>query len=202
MNIFKKAWSCILNKALPEIQVLQQHISSSYDILDRMENRLEDEKNFIEQELEFHKTLLYTVGDTIPDMLWAKDLDGNYMYANEAIKQGLLFDCDPVGKDDVTMAKAAKIRFGDENHTFGEVCGNSDKEVIKSMKSQRFLESGKIKGKMLFLEVHKAPLFINDEVVGVVGTGRDLTEYVESFRNYCKGCDRRKDIFEKYEFKD
>ena len=48
------------------------------------------------------------------------------MYANVAIKKGLLFDMNPVGKTDVELATKAKEYFGDENHTFGEKCRNSD----------------------------------------------------------------------------
>lgn len=49
------------------------------------------------------------------------------------------------------------------------------------MVKQRFMESGKVKGKMLYLEVYKAPLVVDGEFIGVFGSGRDMTEYVEAY---------------------
>jgi hypothetical protein len=65
-----------------------------------------------------------------------------------------------------------------ENHTFGEICKNSDKIVLENLKKERFLEWGLINGKDLYLEVYKAPLIDRDgRVVGTIGTGRDITEW-------------------------
>lgn len=95
----------------------------------------------------------------------------------------------------------AKEYFGEENHTFGEKCRNSDKVVLDTGRAERFLESGKVKGKMLYLEVFKAPWIVNGELRGVVGTGRVMTEYVEAYREQnCNGCGKMTDIFSKYEF--
>ena len=159
-------------------------------------------------EVLLYKSLLHTVANTIPDMLWCKDLDGKYMYANSAIKSNLLLSYDVLGRTDIELAQAAKDKYGEHNHTFGEKCKNSDLVVIEkalegSFKPSdgRFLESGLIKGKMVYLEVFKAPLFINGKLVGVVGGGRDLTEYVEAFRTHnCNGCHKMEDIFSRYEF--
>lgn len=170
--------------------------------LQKIEDKLDTEIDAIEGELRFHKALLYTIGETVPDMIWLKGLDGKYIYVNSAIRRNLLF-CNPIGKDDMECAVNAKKKFGAENHTFGEVCGNSDKEVLEHLKPQRFLENGKIKGKMMYLEVYKAPFYVDGILAGICGTGRDMTEYVEAYRaNDCAGrCPEVKDIFAKYEFK-
>lgn len=128
-----------------------------------------------------HK-LLETIGDTIPDMLWAKDLDGKYVYANKALRDKLLFQEDPIGKTDIYCAERAKKTYGDSNHTFGEVCGNSDKVVMEIQQPQRFLESGKVLGELKYLEVYKAPIYdSNGQLIGVCGAGRDMTEYVVAY---------------------
>lgn len=147
--------------------------------------------------------MLETIGDTIPDMLWLKDLDGKYLYANKAIKEKLLFQEDPIGKTDVFCALKAKEKYGKENHTFGEICSNSDQIIIENKKPQRFLENGNILGKMMYLEVYKAPLFDDDNnLIGVCGVGRDMTDYVLAFRESgCHSCDSMNDIFTRYEFK-
>lgn len=187
-------------------------LESKMDILigrcDSIEIKLDKDVKSLTEELGFYKGLVRTVAETIPDMMWCKDVDGKYLYANQAIKDGLLFDNYPEGKTDVQLAMCAKTRFGDENYTFGEKCSNSDKVVLDKVMNRtfqeedgRFLESGKINGIMKYLEVFKAPLFIDGKLVGVVGTGRDMTEYVEAFREHnCDGCRKMVDIFSRYEF--
>ena len=168
---------------------------------DRIEEKLDNDIRALTEELSFYKSLLHSVAETVPDMMWCKDTEGKYMYANKAIKNGLIFSNNPIGLGDVELAAEAKEHFGADNHTFGEKCANSDKVVLNLLRPMRFLESGKIKGKMMYLEVFKAPLYINGKLAGVVGTGRDMTEYVEAYReNNCSGCEKMTDIFEKYEF--
>ena len=173
-------------------------------ILDRctkIEKQLDHEIKMLTEEVATYKGMLHAVAETLPDMMWCKDLNGKYIYANMAIKKGLLFDMSPEGKCDIELATVAKSYFGEDNHTFGEKCKNSDLIVIETKQPQRFLESGKIKGKMVYLEVFKAPFFVNGELRGVVGTGRDMTEYVEAYRKQnCGGCGRMADIFKKYEY--
>jgi PAS domain-containing protein len=204
-NIFAASKDSKIDEYFGKIDTTMQ------DVIDKcthIENQLEIEIKLLTEEVAMYKGMLHTIANTIPDMMWCKDLEGKYLYANEAIKNGLLFDRNPIGKGDIELALAAKKRFGAENHMFGEKCANSDLVVIDlTLKGQfkkedgRFLESGKVKGKMLYLEVFKAPLFINGELIGTVGTGRDMTEYVEAFREHnCGSCYKMKDIFKKYEY--
>ena len=171
------------------------------DRCNKIEKQLDAEIKMLTNEVALYKGMLHSVAEALPDMMWCKDLNGKYIYANMAIKTGLLFDMEPEGKCDIELATVAKKYFGNDNHTFGEKCKNSDLVVLESEVPQRFLESGKIKGKMVYLEVFKAPFYVNGELRGVVGTGRDMTEYVEAFRAHnCKGCSKMTDIFKKYEY--
>ena len=53
----------------------------------------------------------------------------------------------------------------------------------------------------MYLEVFKAPWTVNGELRGVVGTGRDMTEYVEAYKEQnCGSCGKMADIFKKYEY--
>ena len=146
----------------------------------RTEN-LERELNRARLEREEYKNLVLTIGNTIPDMMWAKTTDGRYIYANNGVLSGLFYGTDyqnVIGRTDVELSGICKELVGSENHTFGEICGNSDIVVLESLKKQRFLEWGLINGKEMYLEVHKAPLFdSNGIMVGTVGTGRDVTEW-------------------------
>lgn len=180
---------------------LDQSIQAVIDKCEKIERQLDIEVRLLTAEVALYKGMLHSIAETLPDMMWCKDVDGKYVYANNAIKKGLLFDMNPVGKTDVELATKAKSYFGEDNHTFGEKCRNSDKVILDTNKPERFLESGKIKGKMLYLEVFKAPWVVNGELKGVVGTGRDMTEYVEAYREQnCVGCGKMADIFKKYEY--
>ena len=172
------------------------------DKCESIEEKLESEIQLLTQDVELYRGMLGAIAEAIPDMMWYKTLDGKYVYANNAIKKGLLLDNFPEGKDDITLAKASKEKYGEDNFTFGEVCGNSDLVIIDTLKPQRFLESGKVKGQMLYLEVFKAPLFIGGQLKGVVGIGRDMTAYVEAYRSEtCKNCTKSPDIFKMFEYK-
>ena len=137
-----------------------------------------DLKNLSKMDSSLLKLLTYH----LPDMLWIKDVDGIYIYANKALCEGLLMakDVDEViGKDDVFFAQRERDLHKDNPqwHTFGELCFNSDIEVIKNKMPMKFLEFGNVKGELLYLEVNKAPFFDdNGNIIGTVGSGRDLTE--------------------------
>lgn len=185
--------------------------SSKTPIYDSMLKQLEDiqkclkevkeeltfDKEVLLKELKKRDIIISAMIEELPDMLWFKDASGRYVYANKAIREGLLFDDKPIGKTDVELATQAKQMFGEEEHTFGEVCGNSDADVLDGKHtSKRYVESGKIKGVMKHLEVHKAMLEMDGEVIGVIGSGRDITEYREEL--LARGDDV--DVFKKNEF--
>jgi PAS domain-containing protein len=125
-------------------------------------------------------TMVDTIGNALPDMMWAKDLEGKYIWANQKIIDGLLFSEtleNTVGRKDVEMAKARIDAIGADKHTFGVVCGNSDYVVLDTEEPERFLEFGLVTGKEMYLEVHKDVLRNSEgEIIGTVGTGRDITE--------------------------
>jgi len=131
---------------------------------------------------EHNSELLKLLTQNLPDMLWVKDLDGTYMYANQAICDGLLMAKDtdePIGKNDVFFALREREAHSDKPdwHTFGELCFNSDQTVIDNNKAMKFEEYGNVKGELLYLEVYKAPFYDKDgNIIGTVGAGRDITE--------------------------
>jgi diguanylate cyclase (GGDEF)-like protein len=129
-----------------------------------------------------NEELLRLMTETLPDMLWVKDVDGTYIYANKAICDGLLMAEDvnePIGKGDVFFALREREKHKDkpEWHTFGELCFNSDQVVIDNNKPMRFEEYGNVKGELMYLEVFKAPFYDKDgNIIGTVGAGRDITK--------------------------
>jgi PAS domain S-box-containing protein len=145
--------------------------------------RKQAEKALKQSEEKFHglSTLLRLMADNMQDMLWAKNLNKEYIFTNRAICEKLLNATDikePLGKTDMFFAMRERNAQPEnpEWHTFGEICRDSDAITLKEMKPMKFDEFGNVKGKFLFLDVHKAPLFDDQgQLIGVVGSARDVT---------------------------
>lgn len=147
------------------------------------------------------------MADIIPDMLWAKDLDSNFTFVNQSFCDKLLIaenTQEPIGKNDLFFAERQRA-LQPENpnwHTFGEMCRDSDLEVIETGTTNQFDEYGNIKGQFLYLDVIKTPLKnLKGEIIGVVGTGRDVTyrkkaemELIAA-KNHAEESDRLKTAF-------
>lgn len=127
-------------------------------------------------------TLLRLMCDNVPDMIWAKDLEKRFLFANKAVCDGLLIASDtdePVGKNDLFFAQRQRASHPDNPawHTFGELCQDSDRITLERGQPSSFEEFGNVKGAHLCLEVRKAPFFDeNGKLIGTVGAGRDITE--------------------------
>jgi PAS domain S-box-containing protein len=126
--------------------------------------------------------------DNVPDHIWAKDLEGRYLFVNRAICEGLLGAIDthePVGKSDLFFMDRERNSHQDnlDWHTFGEICVDSDQVVMRTKKPERFEESGNVMGELLCLDVYKAPFWNEQgEMIGTVGCGRDVTEEKQNDR--------------------
>ncbi len=126
--------------------------------------------------------LLRLMADNTPDMIWAKDTQNRYIFANRSICENLLSATDtsePIGKTDLYFAQRERDAHPDNPlwHTFCELCMDSDKLVLQELRLMQIDEFGNVKGKFLYLDVHKAPLYDREgNLIGVVGTARDITE--------------------------
>lgn len=173
-----------------------QQLQEIHEGIQEVRDSLRMDKQLLLKELYKKDVIISTMIEKLPDMLWFKDVDGKYIYANKAIRDNLLLDENPVGKTDLELSYAAKQEYGDREHTFGEVCGDSDKDVLENgYEGKKYVESGKVKGKMLHLEVNKSVVKVDGEVIGVVGSGRDITEYREELIG-----NAQIDVFEKNEY--
>jgi len=138
----------------------------------------------VSQELEEFNSneILRMLTDNLPDMLWIKDKEGKYLFANKAICDNLLMATstdEPINKNDVFFALREREAHKDKKdwHTFGELCSDSDFIVMQNNKPMRFEEYGNVKGEFLYLEVHKAPFYDKSgNIIGTVGSGRDITQ--------------------------
>lgn len=173
-----------------------QQLQEIHEGIQEVRDSLRMDKQLLLKELYKKDVIISTMIEKLPDMLWFKDVDGKYIYANKAIRENLLLDENPEGKTDLELSYAAKQKYGDREHTFGEVCEDSDRDVLENgYEGKKYVESGKVKGKMLHLEVNKSVVKVDGEVIGVVGSGRDITEYREELIE-----NAQIDVFEKNEY--
>ena len=213
MKLINKIFNYIFDRCNKQQQtpILDSIINKVNDLgetLLQIKEELEFEKCVLKEQMEYKEALLTSIIEVMPDMVWLKLLDGTYEIANKTIRNELLFDDNPIGKNDIELSQNAKLRFGERNHTFGEVCGDSDRIVVELAKegkftkdSGRFLEYGKIKGKMMYLEVNKAPVYVKGELIGVCGSSRDITYYYENSNNHkCGKCPLIDNVFDKFKY--
>ncbi len=119
---------------------------------------------------------LRRISDNIPDPIWAKDHENRYLFANQALCDTILKCSHPkeaIGRNSSEFA-AAEIKAGHQ-HTFGHRCANSDVITLKRGKAGRFFEDGLIRGQYVAMDVHKAPLLDKGQIIGTVGSARDIT---------------------------
>ena len=150
-----------------------------YSIIHDISKRKRAEKSVRNSEEKYHRLfkLMRLMADNMPDLIWAKDMDGRYMFVNQAMCDKLIMcDCPDRAIGMTNMVIAEKERDAGYEHTFGEICVNSDAIVQERKVACRILEEGFVRNEYLVLDVHKAPfLDENREMIGTVGCGRDVT---------------------------
>lgn len=175
-----------VNKALEEVQKnlgdIEVKLNESIKFSEDLTEKITIYEDFY-QEYVKRKSILDTLEVLSPDMLWAKDTSGRYIYANYAIKSRLLQCANPLGLTDIEIAEGRTRRNTDEHSSAGEVCFGSDLEVLEHRKTMGFLERFVINGKEVILHVVKTPMYDGvGKVIGTVGTGRDITNGYNELR--------------------
>ncbi|MCX6306688.1 MAG: response regulator [Bacteroidetes bacterium] len=188
----------VLQLQLEDLKTADRELKKSYEALETTKqaslNLMEDLKAEVDQRKRSEETLkesqqkfmelsimFRSISDNMTDMLWAKDLDKKFIFANKSVCDNLLVATDtdePIGKGDMFFANRQRELHPDNPvwHTFGELCIDSDQVVIESGKPGQFDEFGNVKGKFLFLDVRKSPLYdLNGKMIGTVGSAQDST---------------------------
>ena len=169
-----------------DVKLIRDRYDETIKAIDEYKKELELERDKRARE----RNLFLSVLDHLDDMVWAKDLDGRYIVANKAFREkfcyGITWD-ELQGMTDVELAKKFKKQVGEENHTFGEMCANSDVVIQKNRLPQKFLEEGNINGKLMKLVVNKS-IVVNykNEMFAICGSGRDVTEWYTSIERAIK----------------
>ena len=169
-----------------DVKLIREKYDETIKAIDDYKLELEVERDKRAKE----RNLFLSVLDHLDDMVWAKDLEGKYIVANKSFREkfcyGITWD-ELQGMTDVELAKKFKKQVGEENHTFGEKCANSDVVVQRSRIPQKFLEDGMINCKYMKLVVNKS-IVVNykNEMFAICGSGRDVTEWYISIEKAIK----------------
>ncbi len=154
------------------------------DVTER--RKVEEELIQSKEEYRALSKMLRLMCDNVPDMIWAKDLEKRFIFANKAVCQTIL------GISDVTALLEKTNRFFSERqqaehpddpnwYTLGEVCEDSDTITMKTRMPGRFEECENIRGRFVCLDVYKTPLFNEKgEMIGTVGSARDITAHKQA----------------------
>ena len=125
----------------------------------------------IEEELAAERNLLRNLIDNMPDRIYAKDLKGRFIVCNEALveRMGKTSVEEIIGKSDFDLI----------SHDLAEQYFENEQEIIKTGKPLINHEEsmGIVDGISRWNLTTKAPLRdTTGNIIGVVGTGRDITD--------------------------
>ncbi|MEZ5335144.1 MAG: PAS domain S-box protein [Methanolobus sp.] len=128
------------------------------------------EHSLAEKSLLSSKGQLRTLVDTIPDLVWLKDINGVYLICNHEFERffGATED-EIVGKTDYDFVEKKLADF------FTQRDRDSIKAGIPTINEEEVTYA--VGGKKVFLETIKSPMFDeNGDLIGVLGVGRDITQ--------------------------
>ncbi len=147
----------VINGVLLNYHDISERKQTGYDLIKAKEKAIENEAQ------------INTIIQTIPDLIWLKDIDGKYLKCNKRFEDFFgATESEIIGKTDydfVDKEKADSFRAHDKNAI------RSEKPTINT-EQIGFANDGHEE----FLETIKTPLTINNKIVGVLGIGRDITE--------------------------
>lgn len=126
------------------------------------------------KELSITKSFLNTLIDSVPDLIWFKDLRGSHLKVNNAF-------CRAVGKTKEQCENRGHYYIWDlepDEYAVGEyVCLETEEEVIRQGKTCLFDEKVKSKNGLRQFKTYKSPLRNEQgEMFGTVGIAKDVTD--------------------------
>lgn len=156
-----------------DISMSKQAEQRVHQLNSELEHRVAERTHELEtlsSTLENERNLMRTLVDAIPDSIFAKDAQSKFLLANQGVAKGMATTPQELmGKDDFDFfpADMAQRFFDDEQHILrtGEPMLNYEEPAIN-----------KETGSMRWFLTTKLPVRNdNNEIVGLVGIGRDIT---------------------------
>jgi len=124
-----------------------------------------------EYELTLKAATLSTLYDSIPDLIFIKDMNFRYTECNKSFLRFFSqLSGDIIGKDDLQG-------FGFPDDKLNEI-RNRDQMVISTARASKFEEYiPNLNGENVLFETVKAPLIVNGSIIGVIGVAHEITKY-------------------------
>lgn len=163
LDIFRTQMPGILKR----LEDIQNEISQTHSNIKKL---IGIEKELSKQEISSNK--IEKAIDDFGVALWLKDLDSHFLYVNKIC-------CDKILK--CSQAVALGMRNGDlEKDALAHVCMRSDVKVLKSQKTQRWIEHAIYSnGEHMFIDTIKSPVYDDKmKVIGIVGNAVDITNNI------------------------
>jgi hypothetical protein len=179
-----------LTKVIEDFDTVKKDFSKAFDLAKAQRDELLQTKKELEeanQEILEVNDILASTNKLLSEMAHAagglicrKDADGRYLFINEYQCQ-MFFEMQPscsglvIGRTDIELIEEFKSRTGKE-HTFGDICANTDKHCKSTGKCCLYVEFGKIGDRDVVLKTIKTPITKpNGEDDGIVVFGWDVT---------------------------
>ncbi len=179
--------------ALVEIDALQAAASIIGSAIYQDEMRTELIRS--KEQYESMYSMMRHLCDTVPDMLWAQDLEGKFIFVNQKTASALLKTEDtnePVGKKTSDYPIFSPVA---QSHI--QICGPSVKEQNTPDSSSARKTIILSDNRETELEVRSAPFYtVSGECIGTVAAGRDVTEEREAQRTIQTERKRYSSIFQ------
>ena len=124
---------------------------------------------------------LQTTINTLPDMVWFKDLKGIHLDVNDAFCTAVAKEkADVRGRDHYDIWDIPKEVYEASDY----VCVETEDEVLAARATCLFDEEVmKADGSLSKLKTYKTPIFDGDTIIGTVGIARDVTKEYEYQQN-------------------
>lgn len=127
------------------------------------------------------ETWLQATINTLPDMVWFKDMEGIHLDVNDAFCTAVAKEKAAVrGRDHYDIWDIPKEVYEASDY----VCVETEDEVIAARQTCLFDEEVmKADGSLSKLKTYKTPIFDGDTIIGTVGIARDVTKEYEYQQN-------------------
>ncbi|WP_337879394.1 EAL domain-containing protein [Rheinheimera sp.] len=126
----------------------------------------EEQRQQLIAELQQQQQYLRALFDSLPLMVWFKDLQGRYLAVNRRFAMMLQRDVEEIqGKSDSELFDPQQALMYISH----------DKNVLQQDLPDQVLRQLMIDGEPRWLDVYKTPVYLNEQSLGVVGTARDVT---------------------------
>lgn len=174
--LFERQWPIV------EVDALQAAASIIGSAIHQDEMRSENIDG--KEQYQSMYSMMRQLCDAVPDMLWAKDIAGKYIFVNKVTANELLGVSDtdePIGKHEseyITLKSISPALF-DTVPISGDVISPRSIEPIIEIAEQ--IKTGEIKNREL--EIRSVPFFNGSgQLIGTVSVGRDVTEASDAER--------------------